>query len=380
MHIPMLNLVHQYEMIKEEIDSAIEQVLLSGHYIHGPEVRHFEESMEQLLGVKHAVGTASGSDALLLSLLALGIGAGDRVVVPAFTFFATAGAVSRAGGIPVFADIDPITCNIDLDQVEQLLKKDSGIKAIIPVHLFGLPADMKHLMMLAEKYRLYVIEDACQAINADVYSDGLPSVHSKAGTIGNCGCFSFFPSKNLGCFGDGGMVVTQDEEIAEKIRILGVHGSARKYYHTFIGCNSRLDTLQAAVLNVKLRWLEDVTEKRRRTANLYSRLFQAEDLAPMVMCPPIAPGHVFHQYVIQVKERDLLAQFLLEEGIQTAIYYPLPLHLQACYQHLGHRKGDFPHAEEVCRTALALPIDPELTEEQLIYVVEKIAAFFERKG
>ncbi len=332
--------------------------------------------MASFLNVRHAIGVASGSDALLLSLHALGLGHKDKVIVPTFTFFATAGAVSRLGATPVFVDIDPNSYNLDLNQVENILKKDQPIKAIIPVHLFGLPVDMQHLGTLAESYGLYLIEDACQAINADIPIGSSSSVRlMKAGTIGHAGCFSFFPSKNLGCFGDGGMVVTNDDDLAGKIRLLRVHGSQPKYFHKEIGYNSRLDTLQAAVLNIKLKYLNDWTYKRRLVASVYNAAFQSAGLQGKVKWPNLCEGHVFHQYVIEIDTRDDLLHYLNDRGIGAAVYYPLPLHLQECYRYLGYSKGSLPVAEHISKKILALPIDPELTQEQITYVVNIISEF-----
>ncbi len=387
MFIPMLDLPQQYNQLRQEINAAMQNVLDKGAYINGPQERQFEQHMEQFLGVKHALGVASGSDALLLSLMALPIRSGDKVIVPAFTFFATAGAVSRLGATPVFVDIDPLTYNLDINQAEDLLQNQPDIKAIIPVHVFGLPCDMLRIMSLAEKYNLYVIEDACQAINADVQlvSDheggngptdpGCAPVTAKAGTVGHTGCFSFFPSKNLGCYGDGGMVVTNDDDLAEKLRMLRVHGSRTKYYHQVVGCNSRLDTIQAAILDVKLKYLSKWTEKRRQVASIYNDEFRSHGLTEIVTCPEIAAGHVFHQYVIQTDPRDELAGYLKECGVDTAIYYPIPLHLQQCYQDLGYSQGDLPEAEKACRRVLALPIDPDLSSGNVSYIVQSIKRF-----
>jgi len=372
MKIPLLNLPAQYKELSDEIDAAIKEVMLSGTYIMGPQVKQFENSMASYLEVKHAVAVASGSDALLLSLHASGIGAGDKVIVPAFTFFATAGAVSRLGAVPFFADVDPITFNINTDHVEKLLENHDGIKAVIPVHVFGLPCEMTRIMELAGEYHIKVIEDACQAIDATLYYDGLMI---KAGTLGNAGCFSFFPSKNLGCFGDGGMVVTNDDELAEKIRILRVHGSCPKYYHRVVGFNSRLDSIQAAVLNVKLKYLSEWTQKRQAVALAYNRQFIKHSLNDIVL-PEIIDGHVIHQYTIQANNRDELSVYLNERGIGTAIYYPLPLHLQECFYNLGYIKGDLPIVESICDRVLSLPIDPELRDEEIEYVVETISDFY----
>lgn len=375
MKIPMLNLVKQYENLKSEIDQAINEVLTSGEYILGSKVQEFERNIADYLGARHAIGVASGSDALLLSLHALGIGKGDKVAVPSFTFFATAGAVSRLGACPVFIDIEPDTYNLDLHQLEEKCQEDKGIKAVIPVHLFGLPVDMENLMAVAERYGLYVVEDACQAIDADIYLDKSQTVR-KAGTIGHAGCFSFFPSKNLGCYGDGGLIVTDDDHLAEKIRMLRVHGARPKYYHSVVGYNSRLDTLQAAVLNVKLKYLPEWTAKRRKVASSYNEEIKKHGLDRWLKYPAILPGHVFHQYVIETEKRDELSQFLKEKGIATAVYYPLPLHLQKCFAELGYKEGDLKNSERAAKRVLALPIDPELTGEEISYIVRSIKEFF----
>ncbi|NLX02301.1 MAG: DegT/DnrJ/EryC1/StrS family aminotransferase [Syntrophomonadaceae bacterium] len=373
MKIPLLNLPAQYKELSREIDAAVKEVMLSGGYIMGPQVKQFEDNMARFLGVKHAVAVASGSDALLLSLHALGIGPGDKVIVPAFTFFATAGAVSRLGAVPLFADIDPVTLNINTDHIEELLQSHKGIKAVIPVHIFGLPCEMTRIMELAEQYQVKVVEDACQAIDADLFYNGMMK---KAGAIGATGCFSFFPSKNLGGYGDGGMAVTNDDELADKIRILRVHGSHPKYYHQVVGYNSRLDTIQAAILNVKLKYLPEWTKKRRAVALIYNREFSNYKLNDIVTLPQITEGHAFHQYTIQVDKRDELAEYLKERGIGTAIYYPLPLHLQECFSNLSYPKGDLPIVETVCNRVLSLPIDPNLSPEEINYIVTAISDFY----
>lgn len=374
MQIGMLNLKGEYRRLKSEIDEAVRVVMERGSYIMGPEVNIFEENLAEYLSVKNAVSVASGSDALLISLHALGIGPGVKVILPAFTFFATAGAVVRLGAVPVFVDIDAGTFNLDLNQVENLLQTDPAIRCIIPVHLFGLCCDMERLMDLADQYRIYIIEDACQAINADVRCKGRIK---KAGTIGHAGCFSFFPTKNLGGYGDGGMIVTDSNEAAEKMRVLRAHGANPKYYHKSMGYNSRLDTLQAAILNVKLQYLNEWTAKRREVAQSYNREFQASGIDEHLMTPPVSEGHVFHQYMIRVSKRDELSNYLKVKGIATSIYYPLPLHLQECFGYLQYKVGDFPSAEKACREVLALPIDPELTLEQIKYITAAIKEFFE---
>ena len=340
----------------------------------------FEGEIAEYLRVKHAIGVASGTDALLLSLKAIGIGPGDGVIVPSFTFFATAGVVANVGATPVFADIDPQTFNINTESVREILphppspvtrhaSRVTKIKAIIPVHLYGQPADMDEIMRLAKEYDLYVIEDAAQAIGAEHKS-------RKVGTIGHLGCFSFFPTKNLGAYGDGGLVVTNDDELAEKVRMLRVHGSKPKYYHHMVGTNSRLDALQAAILRVKLGHLDDWTESRRKIAYRYDALLA--DI-PGIVTPYRAPDrtHTFHQYTVRVLggKRDALQTYLKKRGISTQVYYPLPLHLQPCFRDLGYREGDLPESERASREVLSLPMFPELTEEEQDYVVQAIKAF-----
>lgn len=378
MKIPMLNLALQYNQLKDEIDQAIREVLESGVYIMGEKVKEFEQSLASFLNIKHAIAVASGSDALILSLHALGIKPGDKVIVPTFTFFATAGAVARLEATPVFVDIDSSTYNLDLGKIESLLQNDPHIRAIIPVHLFGLPVDMQSLMELAHNYDLVIVEDACQAINADLNVKNDTSI--KAGTVGNTGCFSFFPTKNLSCYGDGGMIVTNQDSLAQKLRILRVHGSNPKYYHSEVGYNSRLDAIQAAVLTVKLKYLNEWTRKRRNIAQLYSQEFFTSNLDDKVTCPNMAINHVFHQYCIQVEKRDELAAYLKGKGIGTAIYYPLPLHLQDCFRNLGYRRGDLPVAEHISKRILALPINPELNSDQIKYIVVCIQNFFKKSA
>ena len=324
--------------------------------------------------MKEAIGVASGSDALLLALMALGVKEGDEVITTPFTFFATVGAISRVGARPSFADIDPLTYNLDPNEVER--RVTSKTRAIIPVHLFGQCADMDPIMEIAERHGLYVIEDAAQAIGAEYVTD---NGARKAGSMGHFGCFSFYPTKNLGGWGDGGMVTTQDEGLAQKVRMLRVHGSTDKYFHEAIGINSRLDALQAAVLLAKFPHLEEWNESRREKALRYQRLFEEVEYERLGITLPHVQHqnrHVFHQYVIRVPRRDELRYFLQQEGIGTEVYYPLPLHLQRCYRFLGYRKGDFPQAERASMEVLALPIYPELSPEAQGYVVERIAAFF----
>ena len=377
MKIPVFDLTRQYRAIQGEIDTAIRRVLESGHFILGPEVEAFEAKIAGYLGAKHAIGVASGTDALLLSLKALGIGPGDGVIVPSFTFFATAGTVVNAGATPIFADIDPKTFNISLESVRKILDQPpSGItiRAIIPVHLYGQPADMDEIMAIAKEHGLYVIEDAAQAIGAEYKGH-------KAGTIGHLGCFSFFPTKNLGAYGDGGLVVTNDDELAERVRMLRVHGSKPKYYHHLVGTNSRLDALQAAILQAKLPHLEKWTERRQKIADLYDRLLQGLDA---LVLPYRAPNrtHIFHQYTVRVRggKRDALQKHLKQQGIETQVYYPLPLHLQPCFKGLGYKEGDLLESERASREVLSLPMFPELRDEEVEYVASAVRRFFEDKN
>jgi len=377
MKIPQLDLVVQYHSIKEEIDNAILQVLEGGNFILGENVEKLEKDIANFVHVKHAIGVASGTDALLISLMAINIKPGDEVITTPFTFFATAGSIARLYAKPVFVDIDPKTFDIDPNKLEDLLKKsyNSKMKAIIPVHLYGQCADMDPILELAKKYNLKVIEDAAQSLGATYKG-------KQSGSMGDLGCFSFFPTKNLGAFGDGGMVVTNDDELAEKVRILRVHGSKTKYYHSIVGLNSRLDEIQAAILNVKFKYLSSWIEQKREKANLYNKLFQ-ESLPDKIVTPYEAPYnyHTYHQYTIRVKERrDELKNFLKEQGIGTSVYYPLPLHLQKCFKDLGYKEGDFPEGEKASKEVLSLPMYPEIEEERQREVVGKIKEFVERQA
>jgi len=375
MKIPVLDLTRQYNAIRKEIDAAVARVLSSGRFILGSEVEAFEQEVAEDLGVRHAIGVASGTDALLLSLRALGIGPGDAVVVPSFTFFATAGAVHNVGATPVFVDVDPHTLNIDPRKVEERLATDPTLRAktraIIPVHLYGQMADMDEIVALSEKFGLYVIEDAAQAIGAEYKG-------RKAGSVGHLGCFSFFPTKNLGAYGDGGLVVTNDDELAERVRMLRVHGAKPKYYHHLVGYNSRLDALQAAILRAKLPHLAEWTKARQRIAARYDELLR--DIEGIKL-PHRAPHRtqIFHQYTVRVPggKRDALRAYLAERGIGTEVYYPLPLHLQPCFRHLGYREGDLPESERASREVLSFPMFPELTDEELEYVAGEIKRFYE---
>ena len=371
--ISLLNLKKQYEDIKDEIQDAISRVLDSSSYIMGEEVKAFEGEMAQYCGVKYAIGVASGTDALLLALKALEIKPNDQVIVPTFTFFATAGVVSRLGAKPVFVDIDPVTYNINPAEIEKRINDKT--KAIIPVHLYGQPAEMDKIIRIADKYNLKVVEDACQAIGAEY--KGI-----KASNFGDAAALSFFPSKNLGAYGDAGMVLTNDDELAHFVKKLRVHGSEPKYYHSIIGYNSRLDTIQAAILRVKLKYLDGWTKGRQRIAETYNQLLKEYGLDDKIILPQKKENDstcVYHQYVVRVQNRDKVKSFLKDKGIITAVYYPLPLHLQDCYSNLGYKEGDLPVAERASQEVLALPIDPMLSEEEIEYVVRSFLSVIKIK-
>jgi dTDP-4-amino-4,6-dideoxygalactose transaminase len=366
--VPLLDLKAQYAPIREAIREAIDRVCDSQHFILGPEVSRLEEKVAEFCGARFAVGVSSGTDALLIALMALDLMPGDEVITTPYSFFATAGVIARLGARPVFVDIDPESYNLDPRGLEARLT--SHTRVIMPVHLFGRCADMEAILRIAGQAGLPVIEDAAQAIGSHD-SAGRP-----AGTMGVMGCFSFFPSKNLGAFGDGGMVVTHDADLAEKLKVLRVHGSKPKYYHRFVGGNFRLDAIQAAVLSVKLAHLAGWTAARRGNAETYRRLFAEAGLLDRVTLPGDLPGHIYNQFVIRVEQRDPLREFLKERGVETEVYYPLPLHLQECFAGLGGCPGDFPHAENAARFTLALPIYPELMEPQQRQVVNAIASFY----
>lgn len=369
MNVPLLDLKAQYRTIRAEVLAAIEATCDEQGFILGPRVAALEEAVAKYVGSVQAVGVASGSDALLLALMAMGVRAGDEVVTVPFTFFATAGAISRLGARPVFVDINPDTFNIDPGQIERA--STSRTKAIIPVHLFGQCADMAAVNEIARRKRLAVIEDACQAIGAA--QQGV-----KAGALGDVACFSFFPSKNLGGFGDGGMITTNDPAIADAIAMLRVHGSRVRYVHEQIGINSRLDALQAAVLLVKLKYLDQWAEGRRRNAARYERLFAEAKLLDRVTLPTTEPRnvHVFNQFTVRVQKRDELRAYLKDHGVGTEVYYPLPLHLQSCYRDLGYSKGAFPVSERAAEEVLSLPVYAELTDDQLSFIVQVAADFY----
>lgn len=367
--IVMLDLKAQYCQLKDELDEAIARVVATQHFINGPDVAAFEAELARYCQARHAVGVSSGTDALLVGLLALGIGPGDEVITSPYTFFATVGAIVRLGARPVFVDIDPATYN--LDAAGLAAKIGPRTRAIIPVHLFGQCADMEPILAVAQRAGLAVVEDAAQAIGAEYRG-------RRAGTLGTLGCFSFFPSKNLGGFGDGGAVVTNDGALAERIRLLRGHGASPKYFHRMVGGNFRLDTLQAAILRVKLRHLDAWIEARQARAERYRSAFARTGLVGTHLSMPQAvPGrHVYNQFVIRVRDRAAVREALKQHQIDSEIYYPLPLHLQECFAELGYRLGDFPASEEAAGNSLALPIYPELPFAQQTRVVGAIAAYF----
>ena len=373
MHVPLLDLKAQYAAIRDEITPVVEQVLESQRFILGPEVVAFEEEAAGYSGAKHAIGVSSGTDALLISLMAAGIGPGDEVITTPYTFFATAGSISRVGATPVFVDIDPQTYNIDPALIEEEITTET--KAIIPVHLYGQCADMKPILELAQRHNLVVIEDAAQAIGAEYAGMEDGKIH-RAGGMGNVGCFSFFPSKNLGAFGDGGMVTTNDEALADRLRHLRTHGGKDKYHNYLIGMNGRLDALQAAILRVKLRHLDAWTQARAEHAAYYNEAFAGVE---ELQTPFAAEGgrHIYNQYVLRAQRRDELQAHLNENRIGNALYYPIPLHLQECYERLGYQEDDFPKAEQAALETIALPVYPELTQEQQDHVIETIQTFYQ---
>jgi dTDP-4-amino-4,6-dideoxygalactose transaminase len=386
MRVPLLDLKRQYQPLAAEIMPILEGICATQQFILGRYVLEFEQAAARYCQCAHTVGVSSGTDALLLALMTLGVGVGDEVITTPFTFFATAGTIARAGARPVFCDIEARAFNLDPAAVRDflqrhcerraglLINRDSGarVRALMPVHLYGQCADMAALLDLAREFDLKVIEDAAQAIGAD-YLDG-----RRAGSMGDIGCLSFFPTKNLGAFGDAGMCTTQDAELAERMRVLRVHGSKPKYYHAFIGGNFRLDEIQAAVLGVKLRLLDGWTAARARNAERYEAAFARSGLGAQIQPPAAIAGyrHTWNQYVIRAPRRDELRQFLGEQGVGTEIYYPVPLHRQPCFAYLGYGAGDFPVAEAAAREVLALPIFPELEPQQIEYVVDRIAAFY----
>jgi len=364
MQVPLLDLKAQYTTIKDEVLAAVSEVLESQRCIGGPKVVELEEKIAAISNSRFAVGASSGTDAILNSLMSLDIGAGDEVITTPFTFFATVGCITRTGAKPVFVDIDPRTFNIDPALIESAVTEKT--KVVMPVHLFGQMADMDPIMEIADKYNLAVIEDAAQSITSTYKG-------RKSGSIGTAGCFSFFPSKNLGGIGDGGMIVTNDEQLYERLFVMRNHGSKPKYYHKYIGGNFRLDPIQAAALLVKLPHLNEWSQGRRRNAAYYGKRFAGT----VVKTPYINPDCVtiYNQYVIRVPRRDEVAAYLSEKNIGCAIYYPVPIHLQECFSYLGCKEGDFPESEKAAKEVLAIPVYPELTDEQLQYVASKIEKF-----
>jgi dTDP-4-amino-4,6-dideoxygalactose transaminase len=367
--VRLLDITASYHQILNEVEKEMAETIRSGYFILGPKVSRMEERMASYCQTKYAVGVSSGTDALLIALMAAGVGPGDEVITSPYTFFATAGSIIRLGAKPVFADINDITFNIKPEHIERCITPKT--KAIIPVHLYGQCADMDEILQLAEKNDLRVIEDAAQAIGSEY--KGRP-----AGSMGDMGCFSFFPAKNLGGFGDGGMVTTNSEELYNQLKILRVHGSEPKYFHKVIGGNFRIDALQADVVSAKLNFLEDWTEKRRKNAQTYNQLFKDSAMTPFVQLPPeVFPRHVYNQYVICAgNRRDELRTFLHENKIGCEIYYPVPLHLQDCFNSLGYKAGDFPASEKAAGETLALPISHEVSQSQMEYVVNTIYRFF----
>ena len=371
MKIPILDLSVQHLQIADEIAAAVTRVLGSQKFILGPEVRELEQELAQYCSCAEAIGCASGSDALLLALMACDVGPGDEVITTPFSFFATVGSIVRLGAKAVFVDIDSATFNMDVSQVQSAMTKRT--KAILPVHLFGQCAEMETINELARQANMRVIEDAAQAIGAEYRG-------RRAGSLGEIGCFSFYPSKNLGGAGDGGLLTTNDSKLAETLRILRTHGAKQKYYHERLGINSRLDSLQAAILRVKFRYLDQWADARRANAKRYRELFRDAGLgsSDYVQLPVESDGsvHVYNQFVIRARDRDRLKAWLAERGVGTEIYYPVPLHLQACFKDLGYKNGDFPESERAALEALAIPVYPELSANAQTYVVETISSFY----
>lgn len=384
--VPLLDLKAQYATIKEPVRKAIDEVCDSQWFVMGPNVIELEKRVAEYCECSHGIGVSSGTDALLVALMALEIGQGDAVITTPYTFFATGGAIARLGARPIFCDIDAETFNLDPARVSAMIENDcenvrgelihkaSGakVRAIMPVHLYGQTAAIEPLMEIARTHGLSVIEDAAQSIGSE-YSGG-----GRAGSQSHIGCFSFFPSKNLGAFGDGGMCTSNDDELAERLRVLRMHGGKPKYYHAMIGGNFRLDAIQAAILLVKLEYLDKWTASRQANAEIYNEAIYNAGLSGKVAAPKTRTGkrHIYNQYVIRAEGRDELRQYLSDSGIGTEIYYPVPLHMQRCFDYLGHAEGDFPEAERAARETLAVPIYPEVSREQIQYVVDKISEFY----
>lgn len=366
MQVPLLDLHRQYEPIKDEIKIEIAKLMEEHKYILGPKVAEFERKIEQFLGVKHAIGCASGSDALVLALIALGVGEGDEVITTPFTFFATAGSIHRVGAKPVFVDIEEDTFNIDPQKIEAAITTKT--KAIMPVHLFGQMSKMDEIKAIADKHNIAIIEDNAQGIGSTYKS-------MMSGTVGDIGTLSFFPSKNLGAMGDAGLCMTNDDELAEKLRRLRVHGSTKKYQHRWVGYNSRLDSIHALVLSIKLDYLKKWTEQRRKNADYYNERLQN---IPQIKTPFVMEGSqtIYNQYTLKAEKRDDLLAYLKSENIGCAIYYPIPLHLQDCFAYLNYKKGDFPITEKVSDMVISIPIFSELTEEEMDAVINAIKDFY----
>jgi dTDP-4-amino-4,6-dideoxygalactose transaminase len=392
MNVPLLDLRAQYLSIRSEVEAAVTEVLDSQVFILGPRVQECEREIARYSNCAHGVGMSSGTDALVACLMAENIGPGDEVITTPYTFFATVGSIARLGAKPVFVDIDPVTYNLDVSQVES--RVTAKTRAIMPVHLYGQMAAMDEIMDVAKRHKLVVIEDAAQAIGAEYKG-------KRAGSIGDYGCFSFFPSKNLGAAGDAGMVVTNNAEKLEKLKLVRAHGSKPKYYHKIVGGNFRLDAIQAAIISVKLRYLDQWTVGRQRNAERYTRLFRQSGISvsdtsvlanspaasgaekitaqKLLLPAPTSDRHIFNQYIIRTRERDALKKMLEGRGVGTEIYYPVPMHVQECFSYLGYKKGDFPQAEAAANETLAVPIYPELSDEQAKYVAGAVAEFFRGK-
>jgi len=364
MKVDIFTLKRQYEQIKDELREPIEKVMAQGAFILGEEVGLFEKEFASYCGVKHGIGVNSGTDALFLTCLACGIGKGDEVITPAYTYIATSFGISMAGAVPVFADIEEKAYNIDPAKIEKAITKKT--KAILLVHLYGHPADMDHIMRIAKKHKLKVIEDCAQAHGA-LYKN------KKAGSFGDAACFSFYPTKNLGAFGDGGMVITDSEEIRDRMLLLRDYGRKGRYENIIKGYNSRLDTLQAAILRIKFKYLDKWNEKRRDIAGLYAKLFKESKADIALPCEADYAKHVYHQYVVRIKDRAGAVKKLADKGLNLLIHYPIPIHLQECYRELGYEKGDFPVAEKCCEEVMSLPMYPELTGEEVKYVVDTVS-------
>ena len=368
MKIPILDLKKQYKAIKNPLKNALSQILENQSFILGKEVERLEENISKYCGTEYAIGVNSGTDALLLALNTLGAKEADEIITTSFTFVATAEAIVRAGAKPVFVDIDPKTYNINPALIERKITKKT--KAILPIHLYGLCADMDPILKIAEKHGLKVLEDCAQAIGSEYKG-------KRAGSMGDAGAISFYPGKNLGCFGDGGMVVTDDKEIYERIRLLRNHGTHKKYHHKIIGYNSRLDNLQAAILNIKLTYLDNWIDSRIKNAEFFSKEVKKLPLSTPYI--PVDCRHSFHLYVLRSKNAGQIIKHLAKNGIESRTYYPVPLHLQECFKFLGYKPGDFPESEKLSQESFAIPVYPELTKEEKSYIVEKIKSFFDRQ-